>query len=101
MNFSEHTRKQTIRSAWEIENNVRFVFSKSTKITNSAIANELRTMLQEKIVKEEMIFIQPHIKLMCDLLAERNKKDMFDPVVGQIMRIYGYFVMKKVRMSSH
>ena len=35
----------------------------------SAIANELRTMLQEKIVKEEMIFIQPHIKLMCDLLA--------------------------------
>ena len=26
-------------------------------------------MLQEKIVKEEMIFIQPHIKLMCDLLA--------------------------------
>ena len=27
---------------------------------------------------------------------ERNKKDMFDPVVGQIMRIYGYFVMKKL-----
>ena len=57
-------------------------------------------MLQEKIVKEEMIFIQPHIKLMCDLLAERNKKDMFDPVVGQIMRIYGYFVMKKVSTLS-
>ena len=76
-------------------------------------------MLQEKIVKEEMIFIQPHIKLglkkfnfgingrfsassqlMCDLLAERNKKDMFDPVVGQIMRIYGYFVMKKVSISQ-
>ena len=93
----------------------------------SAIANELRTMLQEKIVKEEMIFIQPHIKLMCDLLAviwtyitqtsmhpkltrnskkhlniqERNKKDMFDPVVGQIMRIYGYFVMKKLGSQKH
>ena len=37
---------------------------------------------------------------MCDLLAERNKKDMFDPVVGQIMRIYGYFVMKKVSISQ-
>ena len=34
-------------------------------------------------------------------IQERNKKDMFDPVVGQIMRIYGYFVMKKLGSQKH
>ena len=55
----------------------------------SAIANELRTMLQEKIVKEEMIFIQPHIKLMCDLLAVLINPNLWTTLNGVHSFIFG------------
>ena len=55
----------------------------------SAIANELRTMLQEKIVKEEMIFIQPHIKLMCDLLAVLINPNLWTTLNGVHTFIFG------------
>ena len=59
------------------------------KIILSAIANELRTMLQEKIVKEEMIFIQPHIKLMCDLLAVLMNPNLWTSLNGVHTFIFG------------